>query len=773
MAFQFAGRYIEALLKTSSGTVRLLAGVPIVIRETDGVTPATVYVDRTKAASASNPVVTDARGNLDAWLDPGSYLGYPVIAGVEQPAFPMHVEIDPAEADSPPAAEVSFAPAGGLAAVTVQAALVELDTEKASAASVVAVSAAVDAEEAARIAADALLVPLAEKGAPNGIATLGADAKLTAAQLPDLAISAFLGTTASQAAMLALDGDRGDWTVRTDTDPDTTWMLVADDPTQLANWRQMSTVTDAVSSVNGRLGAVVGLAEAADVTAEAAARVAADALLAPKASPTFTGTVLTPAATVSGKNGLAPRTFTGRKTTAGAPTTGTWAVDDEVIDSAGVLWRCTVAGTPGTWIQVTSTGTFLPDQYQDFTGLADGAISGVSPPIGSAWQVSGAVAPTVSGGRVFSTGSGYLYAALATRPTLAWADVEFGGSADNVSCCTIALTADASVLSLNDFIHVTFGSSGAVATVRRDGGAFETLMSPLWSRTCRRDGTRYRVLVGVVQDTFFIIGPNGEMAAINDPRVPGATSGKVVMFQASTVSAGTGKLMAVGAADADTYPGWRELAGSGLFALPSGSIAGRRGEWDEASIGADASSGGPALTLGPLAVPGRLTAAAIIGATTITVDKKIPPGSTILLGTGNASESVTSSGTPTGTGPYVVTVSALTKAHAIGENVYAVVPASQRGVIYFNPVNQTTNFPAASVFPTSLFIGDQSQKFVKDSADVIGLGSGDSLKADGTWNGGQFRMGNYRFWVDGSGLLRMKSSAPASDTDGTIVGTQS
>lgn len=33
-------------------------------------------------------------------------------------------------------------------------------------------------------------------------------------------------------------------------------------------------------------------------------------------------------------------------------------------------------------------------------------------------------------------------------------------------------------------------------------------------------------------------------------------------------------------------------------------------------------------------------------------------------------------------------------------------------------------------------------------------------------------LGNYCFWVDGSGRLRIKNGAPTSDTDGTVVGTQ-
>ena len=40
------------------------------------------------------------------------------------------------------------------------------------------------------------------------------------------------------------------------------------------------------------------------------------------------------------------------KATTGAPTTGTWVVGDLAQDSDGVLYRCTVAGTPGTWALV-------------------------------------------------------------------------------------------------------------------------------------------------------------------------------------------------------------------------------------------------------------------------------------------------------------------------------------------------------------------------------------------------------------------------------------
>lgn len=81
--------------------------------------------------------------------------------------------------------------------------------------------------------------------------------------LPAVALTEFLGAVASQSAMLALTGQRGDWCTRTDLGTD--WQLIADDPTALANWREHVYPASPVSSVNGRMGAVTGLSEASDV----------------------------------------------------------------------------------------------------------------------------------------------------------------------------------------------------------------------------------------------------------------------------------------------------------------------------------------------------------------------------------------------------------------------------------------------------------------------------------------------------------------------------
>ncbi|UYL88147.1 minor tail protein [Gordonia phage Evaa] len=78
--------------------------------------------------------------------------------------------------------------------------------------------------------------------------------KLAISQLPDLAIGEFLGAVGSEAAMLALVGQRGDWCTRTDTGTD--WRVIAEPTSSLASWRQQTYPSDAVSSVAGLTGAV-------------------------------------------------------------------------------------------------------------------------------------------------------------------------------------------------------------------------------------------------------------------------------------------------------------------------------------------------------------------------------------------------------------------------------------------------------------------------------------------------------------------------------------
>ena len=74
-------------------------------------------------------------------------------------------------------------------------------------------------------------------------------------QIPAIAITTFLGSVASQAAMLALTGQTGDWCNRSDTS--TAWVIVGSDPTQISSWAQINYPASPVTSVNGQTGAIV------------------------------------------------------------------------------------------------------------------------------------------------------------------------------------------------------------------------------------------------------------------------------------------------------------------------------------------------------------------------------------------------------------------------------------------------------------------------------------------------------------------------------------
>lgn len=67
------------------------------------------------------------------------------------------------------------------------------------------------------------------------------------------------------------------------------------------------------------------------------------------------------------------------------------------------------------------------------------------------------------------------------------------------------------------------------------------------------------------------------------------------------------------------------------------------------------------------------------------------------------------------------------------------------------------------------------RKYTSDSRwGSLQFEQGDLQMKSEAWDGGTLiRMGDYRLWVDSAGRLRIKDGDPTSDTDGTIVGTQS
>jgi hypothetical protein len=97
-------------------------------------------------------------------------------------------------------------------------------------------------------------VNTSQLGAANGVATLDSGSKLTSSQLPDIAITEYLGDSANEAAMLALTGEQGDWTTRTDLG--TVWIITGSDPSVIGGWTQLSYPTAPVTSVATKTGAV-------------------------------------------------------------------------------------------------------------------------------------------------------------------------------------------------------------------------------------------------------------------------------------------------------------------------------------------------------------------------------------------------------------------------------------------------------------------------------------------------------------------------------------
>lgn len=75
------------------------------------------------------------------------------------------------------------------------------------------------------------------------------------AQIPAYAVTEYLGPSANQAAMLALVGQKGDWTTRTDTG--IVWQITGDTPSQLSSWTALTYPAAPVQSVNSQTGVVV------------------------------------------------------------------------------------------------------------------------------------------------------------------------------------------------------------------------------------------------------------------------------------------------------------------------------------------------------------------------------------------------------------------------------------------------------------------------------------------------------------------------------------
>ena len=78
--------------------------------------------------------------------------------------------------------------------------------------------------------------------------------KVSVNQLPEMALSTFLGEVENEQLMLLLTGDSGDWCFRTDLS--VSYIATGSDLTLKSNWQSITGADSGVVSVNGRSGAV-------------------------------------------------------------------------------------------------------------------------------------------------------------------------------------------------------------------------------------------------------------------------------------------------------------------------------------------------------------------------------------------------------------------------------------------------------------------------------------------------------------------------------------
>lgn len=127
-----------------------------------------------------------------------------------------------------------------------------------------------------------------------------------------------------------------------------------------------------VTSVAGRTGAIT--LTAADVTN------AADKSSASEQA--FTGNVKAPALLASGLTGATAASRYVGATASGAPASGTFAVGDFIVDQSGSMWVCTVAGSPGTWVNV-KPNTAYHNQFDFSSSVAENNMISQSIPGGT------------------------------------------------------------------------------------------------------------------------------------------------------------------------------------------------------------------------------------------------------------------------------------------------------------------------------------------------------------------------------------------------------
>jgi hypothetical protein len=454
---------------------------------------------------------------------------------------------------------------------------------------------------------------------------------------------------------------------------------------------------------------------------------------------------------------------------------------------ASAAANISVADASGYW-QGTNVEAVLAEVavvdvlvFDHFDRHANGDIATKVPVVGAAWRSSGSGLPTVTSGLLSSSANGYAYIDCVETPQTIAAGVRWTNPDTNFTATLAWMTgATGSTFAVaNIGCHFNFGPTGYSVTIVQATTSY-TLMSGTWTVPMLADVT-YPV-TATINGGRLTITANGDVrTSAYDVRLT-TLVGPIVWWQSMVIgSASTAFAWAFAAAASDgvsTVPQLSAAARSSESIGSRGQVVGNADNGAQTMIGYSTQDNvSPGINFGASTIRTYLSSAVSISATTFQSPIPIPSGSSVVFTGGTGAETLTTTGFPTGSGPYThTTTAAFTKAHLANASVIATPTASFRNTMYLSLANGYFYLPNNSVLCApngNLYLGTALDTFLRRvNVNIAGMGSGDSFQVDGTWNGGMLIMGAYYLWVDSSGRLRIKSGAPTSDTDGTVIGTQ-
>lgn len=104
-----------------------------------------------------------------------------------------------------------------------------------------------------------------------------------------------------------------------------------------------------------------------------------------------------------------------------------------------------------------------------------------------------------------------------------------------------------------------------------------------------------------------------------------------------------------------------------------------------------------------------------------------------------------------------------------GDGTNAQSGAFSSGLKMFGGATQTRHNRISQDYATGNL---RLEQFVAGTVELVAPAGQGIIAGNGAWNGNPLRLGAYYLWVDATGDLRIKSGAPTTDLDGTVVGTQ-